>query len=46
MNYENDQVRPDARLIILKALAAQPDALVGVQLSVVQFGRCRIAACP
>lgn len=25
MNYENDQVRPDARLIILKALAAQTD---------------------
>lgn len=25
MSYENDQVRPDARLIILKALAAQTD---------------------
>ena len=25
MNFENDQVRPDARLIILKALAAQMD---------------------
>jgi repressor of nif and glnA expression len=25
MNFENDQVRPDARLIILKALAAQTD---------------------
>lgn len=25
MNYENDQVRPDARLIILRALAAQTD---------------------
>lgn len=25
MNYENDQVRPDARLTILKALAAQTD---------------------
>jgi repressor of nif and glnA expression len=25
MTYENDQVRPDARLIILKALAAQTD---------------------
>ena len=25
MNYENEQVRPDARLIILKALAAQTD---------------------
>lgn len=25
MNYENDQVRPDARLIILKALAGQTD---------------------
>jgi len=25
MNYENDQLRPDARLIILKALAAQTD---------------------
>lgn len=24
-DYENDQVRPDARLIILKALAAQTD---------------------
>lgn len=24
-SYENDQVRPDARLIILKALAAQTD---------------------
>lgn len=23
MSYENDQIRPDARLIILKALAAQ-----------------------
>jgi repressor of nif and glnA expression len=25
MNYENDEVRPDARLIILKALEAQTD---------------------
>jgi len=25
MDYENDQVRPDARLTILKALAAQTD---------------------
>lgn len=25
MSFENDQVRPDARLIILKALAAQTD---------------------
>jgi hypothetical protein len=25
MSYENDQVRPDARLIMLKALAAQTD---------------------
>lgn len=25
MSYENDVVRPDARLIILKALAGQPD---------------------
>lgn len=24
-DYENTQIRPDARLIILKALAAQPD---------------------
>lgn len=25
MNYENDEIRPDARLIILKALSAQVD---------------------
>lgn len=25
MSYENDTIRPDARLIILKALAGQPD---------------------
>ncbi|WP_198672296.1 VpaChn25_0724 family phage protein [Pseudogemmobacter bohemicus] len=25
MNFENDTIRPDARLIILKALAGQPD---------------------
>lgn len=25
MNYENDTIRPDARLIILKALSGQPD---------------------
>lgn len=25
MSYENDTIRPDARLIILKALGAQPD---------------------
>jgi repressor of nif and glnA expression len=46
-SYENEQVRPDARLIILKALAAQTDerlhsGLIGEELKRFGIDRPRV----